>query len=386
MNNIIPFSPQEIIETEASEWLVRLDGDEAPTDEELSSLKEWINQSSAHRDQLLRLARHWDNANILTELSDPKYYKHERKNGFYSWLTSPHGNWRGSWQGATAVMSVLFIGVVFGYTLFYENPQSSVAENGRYETRVGEQNTITLADGSIIELNTNSNVQVDYTVTTRSVTLLQGEAHFKVSKDPARPFEVIAGDGKVSAIGTAFAVRLNNEALKVTVTEGKVALTTVRTEPIDYGGRNIEIAESDIEGGVSAGSSISNGNDFLTSNARLGFLEAGQSVIFKPKEDENVEELIEVLAEEAIEQELAWRRGLLLFSGEPLTDVVKEINRYSNVKIEINDPAVSEIRIGGQFKVGETEAMLRVLALNFNVEAQKIDNNTIYLNMGSLEP
>lgn len=385
MSNILPFSSQEAIETEASEWLVRLDRADAPTDEELVLLKEWINQNPAHREQLLRLARHWDNANILTELSDPKYYKQERRTGFGYKLAAIFADWSGKWQIASATACVLVVGILFGYTLFYESTQSSIAENGLYETRVGEQNTITLADGSIIELNTNSNVQVDYTEDARSITLLQGEAHFEVSKDPERPFEVIAGDGKVSAIGTAFAVRLNDEALKVTVTEGKVALATFNKLDANTVSNigNSEDDNSALRSNIGLNAPVQDG--LKLASADLGFLEAGQSVIFKPQESENVEEMIEVLAQETIEQELAWRRGLLLFSGDPLVDVVREINRYSNVKIEINDPAVSAIRIGGQFKVGETDAMLRVLALNFNVEARRVDSDTIYLNMGSLD-
>ena len=96
--------------------------------------------------------------------------------------------------------------------------------NGIYETRIGEQNSITLVDGSVIQLNTDSHIQVNYEKNQRSIVLMAGEAHFEVAKDPSRPFVVKAGDGMVRAVGTAFTVRINPEALKVIVTEGKVAL------------------------------------------------------------------------------------------------------------------------------------------------------------------
>lgn len=366
MNNIHEFPSQHLIEEEASEWLVRLDGDEAPTNEELASLKEWINRSQSHREQLTRLARHWDNANILTELSNTSYSQPQKVRNKNHWMSS------------AIAASIVLVSFLIGIAFFQENIQSSIAENGLYETRIGEQNTITLADGSIIQLNTNSNVQVDYTDDLRSITLLQGEAHFEVSKDPSRPFEVMAGNGKVVAVGTAFAVRLNRDALKVTVTEGKVELEALRPALIPEAIEGQSSEQLEINTAVSAAT-----NEHFSRDEGIGFLEAGQSVEFEPLKYTNVEEIVEVLEQEGMDQALAWRRGLLLFSGEPLTEVVQEINRYSNVKIEINDPAIAEIRVGGQFKVGETEAMLKVLASNFNVEAHIIDKNTIYLNLKS---
>ena len=377
MSNIHKFSTQDEIETEASEWLVRLDGDDAPTKKQLNSLREWINRSSVHRKQLLRLARHWDNANILTELSDSKHYKSKNGYGFNFWTNVYPNKWWRNWKSATVIATVLLVGIVFGKTIFNNFPQSSIAENGLYETRVGEQNTITLADGSIIELNTNSNIQVDYSENKRSVTLLQGEAHFEVSKDPNRPFEVIAGGGKINAIGTAFAVRLNNQTIKVTVTEGKVSLSAISLAPRQS--KNTDLTT--ITSLNSEGTYVSLPLEKVVYSHTLGFLEAGQSVEFEPSEITNMEEIIEVLEEHNLVQQLAWRKGLLLFEGESLFEVVREINRYTEINIEIDDPAISEIRIGGQFKVGETEALLRVLETNFNIKVHSVDDHTVHLSM-----
>ena len=120
---------------------------------------------------------------------------------------------------------------VIGFSMNIQTPSPvHISGNGVYETRVGEQNAITLVDGTVIELNTASRVQVDYTAQRRSIRLMQGEAFFTVNKDPHRVFEVAAGSGVVRAIGTAFAVRFNEQALTVSVTEGKVALAAVSSQ------------------------------------------------------------------------------------------------------------------------------------------------------------
>ena len=84
---------------------------------------------------------------------------------------------------------------------------------------------IALADGSIVELNRDSEVLPQFTRTERRVILLKGEAHFSVTKDPTRPFIVRAGHVDVRAVGTAFNVLVQSDAVQVSVTEGKVRVT-----------------------------------------------------------------------------------------------------------------------------------------------------------------
>lgn len=363
MDNVREFSSRRIIEQEASDWLARLDGDQALSQVERVSLQDWINRSPAHGEELHRLAHFWDSANVLTELSIPLYHQHH---------SAPVR--AGRWQARLAVASVLLISIAIGLTAWLSDKwgkaPASIAGNGVYETRIGEQNTITLADGSVIELNTNSRIQVDYTDRRRSITLLQGEAHFKVSKDPDHPFEVYAGEGRVSAIGTAFVVRLDHQALKVTVTEGKVALAAIK-----------QLSAPDVSLSVSEQPDIPDGMKENVTD--LGSLVAGEMVVFEPLKTTSVVDTVEILDEQVLERQLAWRGGMLLFTGDPLKEVISEINRYTTMNIEIVDPAISELRIGGQFKVGETEAMLNVLAVSFNLDVRHVDKNTIQLALKS---
>src|SRR5690606_6030511 len=106
--------------------------------------------------------------------------------------------------------SIFLVGLVFIFTIGQSQPEE-------YITYVGEQRLVQLEDGSQVRLNTNTRIQVSYSRQTRRIDLLQGEAYFDVSKDPQRPFEVIANHSIVRALGTEFNVSLLNSAVAVDV-------------------------------------------------------------------------------------------------------------------------------------------------------------------------
>ncbi len=380
MGNIRTFTPKREIEEEASKWLVRLDGDYAPDAQTLLELQTWINRSPAHAAELKRLAQFWDNANVLTELSIPLYHKHHRDDlglagrfGAYWHSLGARGL---ALRGVGLAMILVFAVMLINSSgMHLRGSGLTFAGNGLYETRIGEQNTITLNDGSVIELNTNSHIQVDYSKAKRSITLLQGEAHFKVSKNPNRPFEVYAGQGRVKAVGTAFLVRLQDkdQTLKVIVTEGRVSLGTVLpAPPVATAGPDEEFTTEPLYDGDDTKSAKAMTKEF-------GTLDAGQSILFHPLQTSALGQEVVQLEENKMEQQLAWRNGLLLFSGEPLQEVVREINRYTMMNIIISDPALADLRIGGQFKIGETQSLLKVLEANFMIDAQRIAPDTIEL-------
>ena len=210
---------------------MRLDSETPPSAEQLADLKEWMQRSPEHRQQLKRLTQHWHSANRLTELSFP--LPGSQRDGLLANLRYQfkqlfsHG-----WQ-VTATMGVaVSLTVAIALSLMPFN-RDGVSGNGIYETRIGEQNTITLVDGSVIQLNTDSQIQVNYLGNQRNIVLTAGEAHFDVAKDPQRPFVVSAGEGMVRAVGTAFSVRLDQQAVKVIVTEGKVALASSASQPTE---------------------------------------------------------------------------------------------------------------------------------------------------------
>lgn len=356
--NIRSFSSRSEIETEAADWLARLDGDQRLSPTELTQLKEWVERSPAHRQTLQDLAAFWGQANILTELSVPLYREPAEP--------ARRTLWGGRLGASPVFASISALGFVLltGLWLMGSSP-SLVSGNGIYQTRVGEQNTITLRDGSVIELNTDSEVQVNYNRQRRAIALTRGEAHFTVSKDAQRPFEVTAGQGVVRAVGTAFAVHFQRQALDVTVTEGTVALTAIASP---------QAANDPLQDGAAQ------------NPAHLKALVAGQSVTFKPLLADALGGGIESLPAEQLQQKLAWREGLMLFDGESLAAVVKEMNRYTHATIEIADPSIAGLAVGGQFRVGETDAMLKNLSISFNLEVDRVNNNLIRLSKKLISP
>ena len=361
MDNIHRLTPAEDIEQQAADWLVRLDGDRAPSATELDELKAWMQRSPAHKEQLKRLTQYWHKANLLTELSFPLPGS-KRPNGLLANLRYQFRQlFTNSWQATTSLGAALTLSVAVATGLLLVN-QDGVSGNGIYETRIGEQNTITLVDGSVIQLNTDSHIQVNYEDNQRNIVLMAGEAHFEVAKDRSRPFVVKAGDGMVRAVGTAFTVRINPEALKVIVTEGKVALVAV-TKVLP---ETTELEVTQIA-------------QIQTTQPDRGYLVQGQSVEFKPQADTGLGNQIQQLKKDDLDQQLAWRKGLLLFAGQPLSEVIEEVNRYTKLDIQIIDTEIANISIGGQFKVGETEAMLKVLETSFGISVSRPNQTTVHL-------
>ena len=360
MNKVHVFTPADIIEVEASDWLARMDGDQKLTQQELANLKQWMNRSPAHRAEINRQIKFWQQANVLTELAFPLSHKKNQSNRFWSFPVF--------WQRMGVSVAALVAVFVIGFSMNIQTPSAvHISGNGVYETRIGEQNAITLIDGTVIELNTASRVQVDYTAQRRSIRLMQGEAFFTVNKDPHRVFEVAAGNGVVRAIGTAFAVRFNEQALTVSVTEGKVALAAVSSQPSQ--------ASQASQASQPSQTLINNQSDI----ADIGSLVAGQRADFEPLLAQTLEDVTESISIDVIGKELAWRKGLLLFNGESLSNVVKEMNRYTKLTIEIADPSIADIQIGGQFKVGETEAMLENLAVSFGLDIYQVSPHLVQL-------
>jgi len=234
---------------------------------------------------------------------------------------------------------------------FHFRPRTPVAANVLYSTDVGEQKPITLADGSRVLLNTDSRIQVNYSAQQREVFLLRGEAYFEVAHNAERPFLVYAGANMVRAVGTAFTVYLKKQDIEVVVTEGIVELSAMAN---GSGGRTAK--------------------NLIKPAIKLADIKAGQSADF----NQEVESIQPVMPLE-IKRKLSWREGILAFSGEPLEQVVAEISRYTPVTIVISDPAIRNVRIGGYFKVGATDALLEALETSFGVRVNRVNDKLVYL-------
>ena len=380
---ILEFPDRRAIEEEAAQWLMKLDGDDAPSAEDLGALREWVARSQTHGEELGSLASLWGKMNVLTDLAVPLGRAERKKRHFLLEVReAAFGmNRRYSFGLAAVATAVLVAGIAIGYTTWMR-PDPFVASNGLYATTIGQQQTTTLADGSVIMLNTNSQIKVDYGEAYRDIRLLQGEAHFTVAKKADKPFRVYAGNGRAQAIGTAFSVYLKDQAMKVTVTEGRVALASLTRAGPD--GQLLPAIDSSIE--PSAADSVARLEDLYVET--LTTLKAGgsasiQNIAGGQVRNEFALDSVETIDSQELAKRLSWRKGLLTFNGDPLEDVVNEISRYTTVSVEIADPAVRAIKIGGRFPIGETEAMFEALETNFALQVTRLSQDHVLLSAAS---
>jgi len=387
MKNIIEFPDREVIDEEALVWLVRLDGDKPLSKKEEQEFEEWLARSPAHREALKSLNVFWAHCNVLGKLVEPKSVMDLCKNRILSSL----GSLTNFKAPITAMLVVL--SVVFTYWFNYQDITSS---NGLYSTAVGQQEEIILTDGSRVQLNTNSQIQVSYSDEFRDIRLLQGEVHFEVSKDKQKPFRVYAGNGRVQAVGTAFNVYLNKGDVDVLVTEGSVELASISPVSINVSQSNMnnDLSYDDFNkvpptiGRKAKVMANSKENNISAVNG-LGVVVAGEGVTMKKVDivsssdinDLSIKKplvkLVPMEANDKKRKQLAWRKGLLIFSGESLEEVIEEISRYIPVSIEIVNPELRSIQIGGQIKVGDTDSMFKALEANFGLKIKHLNYNHV---------
>jgi transmembrane sensor len=356
MHSSVRTDSPEDIEQQAADWLLRLDTEQGPSQAELKRLSAWVERSPAHREQFKRLTQYWHCTTLPADLSFSPANSSESEATKATSVSAFQRLFSSGWRGTAILGTALSLTAALAMGLLMDN-SSGISGNGIYETRTGEQNSITLVDGSVIQLNTGSRIHVNFVDNQRTVSLMAGEVHFEVAKDTTRPFIVKAREGLVRAVGTAFTVRLQPQALKVVVAEGKVALATSLDKP----------------------NSDNNTAETVKRAVDRGYLVEGQTVDFVPEADKGLGNEIQQLKQDDLDQQLAWRRGMLLFAGEPLSEVIAEVNRYTSIDIKIIDAQIADIRIGGHFKVDETDAMLQALEMSFGIQVTRPSDNTVHL-------
>ncbi|MGD2132160.1 MAG: FecR domain-containing protein [Maricaulaceae bacterium] len=346
------------VTSEACAWIAQLETGEL-TEQDLAAFREWVERSPRHFAEVRRLARLSGDINVLSEMSGPLREAADRRRPL---LRSRSGTAAPVLRGvvAAAVAAFAVIAVVMFAT---QRAQLGAERPYMIATAVGELQEAALSDGSNVNLSTDSLIEVDFDRTQRRVRLLQGEAYFDVAHNPDRPFVVYAGDMYVTAVGTAFAVRLTNDDLVVTVSEGRVSLDEA---PSDIGSpaQNSEASASRPAAEASS------------PPAPRAFLDAGQQI----KISSGAEDLaVRDISERELTRAMSWRTGYLEFDGTPLGDVAQEMGRYNGIDIEIADDALRTQTFGGIFRIGETEALFDALELSFDVEVIHVSDDHVLL-------
>jgi transmembrane sensor len=324
MSKLVMFPNLREARREASLWVVRVDRGLTPG--ERGELRAWAT-TPLHKRALREMAVLWHDMSVLNSLAELFPLESARP----SPPVTAH-RLRGL---AAALAGTVVLAVAVGLYVRRE-PVSSLAEAFApapvqlLETPVGAIRTVALRDGSAVVLNTDTQLAVEFEPGHRDLRLERGEAHFRVAHDERVPFRVFAGGRLVQAVGTAFTVRLRADGdLDVMVTDG-----TVRVE---------------------AQPGAADPAARLVSAQQLLHLDgAGRGKVHS-------------LAPVEVDIRLAWQRGMLIFQGEPLREVLAEFDRYTTESFVLADPALGGLRVGGYFRAGDVDALLIALRENFQI-------------------
>lgn len=200
-----------------------------------------------------------------------------------------------------------------------------------------------LDDGTIVELRDGARLVVDFTAEVRRVRLVSGEAHFKVAKNPQRPFVVEAGGIDVRAVGTAFGVQLSAQAVEILVTEGRVVVE----KPAEA---------TSTEAAPRAHS--------------FGMVDAGNKVIVEFARPLALVPVVPVTPPE-IDERLAWRAPRLELNATPLAQALTFFNQHSGVRLTLADPEIGKLELSGSIRADNAEPLLHLLRHEFDLEADR---------------
>jgi transmembrane sensor len=242
------------------------------------------------------------------------------------------------WAGgaiAASLAALLFLamtnpsGLTFG--------KSTPAHIARYASALGERRDVRLTDGSVVTLDTASTIEAAYSDRVREIHLIDGQARFDVAPNKHRPFIVIAGDRRITAVGTKFDVEVGRDGfVKVLLLKGRVKVEPVRLT------------------GISRLLPIISANE-LTPGEQLISKSSGEVSIGAPD----------------ITKETSWQNGQLVFRDDRLADAVAEMNRYSEAKIVLVDEAIEDLRISGVFRTDRPENFLAAVTAFYPVVADR---------------
>ncbi|MBE9539585.1 MAG: FecR family protein [Proteobacteria bacterium] len=305
----------------AASWIARFRSGSA-SDEDRAAFALWLAQDKAHKQAMDSMLDMWqDLASVKQMHSD---MPGEAANQSRHWL-------RASVATAACLAVALFIW-----------PQNSPDTNKPiyYQTALGEQLSIELDDGSTTTLNTNSRMSVNFDTEHRRIELIRGEAFFKVAKDPSRPFDVDAGNARVTAIGTAFNVYRHGQTSSITVEEGVVRVTE-----------------------LGATGSRAPATEILHANQQLKATEQG----------------LQTATATDVSQYTAWQRGELIASEMTLFEFVRQIERYHDTHILISDSSIAAMTISGVFPLDELGPILQALQLSLGLQVLSLNDNTLQL-------
>ena len=379
--------PSEQLVSEAAEWFARIHDPDLSTSAR-EEFTRWVLQSPAHIAAFLKVTRSWGDIGLAGEnmpgLEDLVQTARASSDQLSNVVGLPSNVvslptflnsapeveepeptwWQRSWKGvAAAGVAALLLAVPLGWIAVdhYLNPS-------HISTAIGEQRSIALADGSLVQLNTNSELRIDIKENERRIVLERGEARFTVAKDPKRPFVVKTPQATVRALGTVFNIQIAPQGTDVAVLEGHVEVAIQQ-----QGSSEVPARESAEE-------------------LSKRFKNAQGSANVKPQPNPNLREqrvsalhLVLGSGEQAavtpegkilpdvgppIERVVGWTDRRLVFREETLATLIAEVNRYHAHPIRIVDPEIAGLRISGTFAAYDLPSLIQYLERYRGVRSQ----------------
>lgn len=317
------------LEEVATDWVFeRADGF---TPERSRAFEVWLAQDSRHAAAVARVEH------TLSLLDGLPPHRQRLEQRVATLETQPDGIFadrkrsRRSWAAA---LGGLAAALAIGFTIFSARDSGQAAEL-TLATTATQERRVALEDGSALDLNAGTELHVRLDDHERRVELRQGEAHFQVAPDAARPFVVHAGGVAVRAVGTAFNVRLLSGTVEVIVTEGRVAMG----------------ARQDIDQPA---------HGTATDSPAIALVAAGeQARVARTAASARPE--VRPVDPVALAQMKAWQEPVVTFVDTPLRDVITRLNRRRAAPIVIEDATLAERRIGGSIALDQVDSFLRLL-------------------------
>ncbi|MFU8784606.1 FecR family protein [Aliidiomarina sp.] len=361
---------KEAVRAQAAMYVTRLHSGEITAGEEWR-INEWL-QTPEHQAEFDAMLATWDLTEQLYQSPKPaikpRFNWHWLGAGLavaasallaWVWVLpqiSPHAH-QSTWPVASEQRvdpAPVIHPITFDHFRITEIELASQEETLAFLSDIGEVRHINLTDGSVISLNTNTKLQVTFTDNERLVELIRGEAFFDVAHDVERPFIINTGEQRIRVLGTQFNVRMREDEaiLQVSVVQGRVSVQPQRAQAVTAIGEptNPVPAEENL---LNAGDIGAFGpENKIVSQNELQYVSATQS----------------------------WRHGVFRFENESLEQVVNELNRYRNQRIQIIDAEANALRISGVFHLKNGENILLALESSLPIRIER-ENDNVFVHI-----
>lgn len=322
MNTTASTEQADLLKDEAIDWLIRLSADNCPA-ADLQAFELWLQQSAAHQAAYQQVA---GRMNWLERVAKSDTQTRTAALQYRPTRQAPLK------QHKAKLATVASLLVVLGVATF--SSEGWYGNSSHYQVARGSHETINLADGSRLEMNTDSEIKVRINHWQRTVEVMKGEVYFSVIHNAEKPFIVQAGAGRSIDIGTEFDVYRQAEQVIIAVQEGSV---------------RVEANQS---------------RDLIASEA----------VAYNQKGD-----FINLPAKLNIDSVTAWRRGKLIFDNRRLDEVLSEIGRYHKVQLRLAETQLADNKVSGTFFIDRLEANLATIANSLNLTVRHINEGEIVL-------